>query len=165
MPSPWLLWLGETSPLLRTFSLFGRIGCSRFISLPFSLSLETRHSLPWRMIFKKQYFFNLFGFNWRIIALQYCIGFCHTSTWISHRYTYVPLPLTSLPLTPSHSSRSSQSPGLSSLSHTAHSHRLSILHMAVYMLPCYSLHSSPHLHPLTTVSLFSMSASPLLPCK
>ena len=29
-------------------------------------------------------------FNWRIISLQYCIGFCHTSTWISHRYTYVP---------------------------------------------------------------------------
>ena len=29
-------------------------------------------------------------FNWRIITLQYCIGFCHTSTWISHRYTYVP---------------------------------------------------------------------------
>ena len=30
------------------------------------------------------------NFNWRIIALQYCVGFCHTSTWISHRYTYVP---------------------------------------------------------------------------
>ena len=28
--------------------------------------------------------------NWRILALQYCTGFCHTSTWISHRYTYVP---------------------------------------------------------------------------
>jgi len=23
------------------------------------------------------------------IALQYCVGFCHTSTWISHRYIYV----------------------------------------------------------------------------
>ena len=23
------------------------------------------------------------------MATQYCIGFCHTSTWISHRYTYV----------------------------------------------------------------------------
>ena len=24
--------------------------------------------------------------NWRIIALQYCVGFFHISTWISHRY-------------------------------------------------------------------------------
>ena len=32
-------------------------------------------------------FLNLFIFNWRIIALQYYVGFCHTSTWISHRYT------------------------------------------------------------------------------
>ena len=31
-----------------------------------------------------------FIFNWRIIALQDCVGFCHTSAWISHRYTYVP---------------------------------------------------------------------------
>ena len=23
-------------------------------------------------------------FNWRIIALQYCVGFCHISTLISH---------------------------------------------------------------------------------
>jgi len=30
-------------------------------------------------LFKK-----LFIFNWKIIALQHCIGFCHTSTWISH---------------------------------------------------------------------------------
>ena len=36
------------------------------------------------------FFFNLFLFNWEIIALQYCVGFCHTSAWISHRYTCVP---------------------------------------------------------------------------
>ena len=34
-------------------------------------------------------FFN-FIFHWRIITLQYCVGFCHTSKWISHRYTYAP---------------------------------------------------------------------------
>ena len=31
------------------------------------------------------HFLNLFIFNWRIITLQYCDGFCHTSAWISHR--------------------------------------------------------------------------------
>ena len=31
-----------------------------------------------------------FIFNWRIIALQYYVGFCHTTTWISLKYTHVP---------------------------------------------------------------------------
>ena len=31
-----------------------------------------------------------FFFNWRLIALQYFVGLCHPSTWISHRYVYVP---------------------------------------------------------------------------
>ena len=30
--------------------------------------------------FTAQTFFELFIFNWRIIVLQYCVGFCHTST-------------------------------------------------------------------------------------
>ena len=38
-----------------------------------------------------------FIFNWRIIVLLYCVSFCHTSTWISHRYTYVPPPTWSHP--------------------------------------------------------------------
>ena len=45
-----------------------------------------------------------FFFNCRITALQYCVGFCHTSTWISHKYmdqphiyTYVPPSWSSLP--------------------------------------------------------------------
>ena len=56
-------------------------------------------------LFKK-----LFTFNWRIIALQYCVGFCHISAWISHRYTYVPSLLkTSLCLPPIRNSRLLQS--------------------------------------------------------
>ena len=35
------------------------------------------------------YYYYLF-FNWRITALQNCVGFCQILTWISHRYTYVP---------------------------------------------------------------------------
>ena len=36
-------------------------------------------------------FFFLY-FNWRLITLQYCGGFCHMLTWISHRCTCVPHP-------------------------------------------------------------------------
>ena len=43
-------------------------------------------------------------FYWRIIALQNFVVFYQTSTWISHRFTYVPsllnLPPTSLPIPP-----------------------------------------------------------------
>ena len=38
--------------------------------------------------------------HWRLIALQYCVGLCHTSAWISHRYTYVPSLLNLLPTSP-----------------------------------------------------------------
>ena len=43
---------------------------------------------------------NFIYFNWRLITLQYCGGFCHTLTWISHRYTYVPPPIPNLPPQP-----------------------------------------------------------------
>ena len=50
------------------------------------------------------YCWDVLIFNWRIIALQYCIGFCHTSTWIRHRYTHIPallnLPPSSHPIPP-----------------------------------------------------------------
>ena len=52
--------------------------------------------------------FFLFPFifiSWRLITLQYCSGFCHTLTWISHGFTCVPhsdppshLPLHPIPL-------------------------------------------------------------------
>ena len=36
------------------------------------------------------FYFLINYFNWRIIILQYCSGFCHTWTWISHGCTSVP---------------------------------------------------------------------------
>ena len=38
--------------------------------------------------FKKNYFF----ISWRLITLQYCSGFCHTLTRISHGFTCIPHP-------------------------------------------------------------------------
>ena len=47
-------------------------------------------------------FFSFIFISWRLITLQYCSGFCHTLTWISHRFTCIPRPDPSshLPLHP-----------------------------------------------------------------
>ena len=50
----------------------------------------------WIQFFPLILFFNLF-FYWRIIALQNFV-FCQNSTWISHRYTYIPSLLNLLPI-------------------------------------------------------------------
>ena len=47
------------------------------------------------------YLVSLFIFNGRINALQYCVGFCQTSAWISHRSTYA-LSLLNVPHTSLH---------------------------------------------------------------
>ena len=52
--------------------------------------------------FKFSFFFLIYFFYWRIIALQNFVVFCQTSTLISHRYKYIPslfnLPPISLPI-------------------------------------------------------------------
>ena len=35
-------------------------------------------------------FFSFIFIHWRLITLQYCSGFCHTLTWISHGFTGIP---------------------------------------------------------------------------
>ena len=37
-------------------------------------------------------FFSFIFISWRLITVQYCSGFCHTLTWISHGFTCVPHP-------------------------------------------------------------------------
>ena len=54
----------------------------------------------------------IFIFNWSIIGLWYCVGFCHMSPWIRHKHTLPPPTWTFLAVsTPSHPSRLSQSTG------------------------------------------------------
>ena len=107
---------------------------------------------------------NLFIFNWKIIALQYCVGFCHTSTWISQRYTHVPslfyLPSASYP------SRLLQSPGLSSLKiwngsqifvsslHRGHANLICMHPILVYVLPKWALRVDSSLFTSLTNSSF-----------
>ena len=52
--------------------------------------IDTFKLLCWRRLF---FFFTYFIFtSWRLITLQYCSGFCHTLTWISHGFTCIPHP-------------------------------------------------------------------------
>ena len=83
-------------------------------------------------------FFFFTYFNWRLITLQYCGGFCHTLTWISHGCTFVP-PSWTHPPTPLSCPRV---PALSVLLHASNLHWLSVLHMVIHKFKCYSLKSS-----------------------
>ena len=79
--------------------------------------------------------------NW--ITLQYCGGFCHIFTWISHGCTCVPHPdppsyLPPHPIPKGHPGV----PALSALSHASSLDWRSISHMIIYMFQCYSLKSS-----------------------
>ena len=75
-----------------------------------------------------------------------------------HSWTSLPSP------SPSHPSRLIQSPCLSFLSHMANSHWLSILHMISFHVTL-SIHLTLSSPLSMSISLFSMSVSPLLPWK
>ena len=81
---------------------------------------------------------NYFTISWWI--------FCHTSTWVSHRYTWVH-PHLELP-PPRHLPLHTvllgwpRAPVLGALLHAWNLHSSSILHMIMYMFQCYSLKSS-----------------------
>ena len=93
-------------------------------------------------------FFLFIYFSWRLITLQYCTGFCHTSIWISHGFTCVPhpeptshLPPHTIPL------RHPRAPVSSILYHASNLDWLFISHMILYMFQCHPPKSS-HPRPL-----------------
>ena len=82
--------------------------------------------------------------NW--ITLQYCSGFCHTLTWISHGCTCVPHPEPPSHLPPHPIPLGCPcAPAFCALFHESNLDWSSISHMVIYMFQCYSLKSS---HPL-----------------
>ena len=84
-----------------------------------------------------------------LVTLQYCGGFCHISTWISHGCTGIlhPEPPSHLPPQPIPQGHPS-APALSVLSHALKLDWRSISHMLICMFQCYSLKSShPRLLP------------------
>ena len=98
------------------------------------------------------FFFLINYFNWKLITLQYCSGFCHTLTWVSHGCTCVPHPeppsyLPPHPIPLGHPS----APALSTPSHASNLDWRSVSHMIIYMFQWYSLKSShPCLLPPST---------------
>ena len=106
-------------------------------------------------------------FYWRIIALQNFVVFCQTSTWLSHRYTYIPSFWTCLwSPSPSHSSRLIPSPCLSFLA----IQQIPVgylFHIWYCKFPCYSFHTldtvytllpSPHVLKSVLYVCFSTAA-------
>ena len=76
--------------------------------------------------------FYLFIFiSWRLIILQYCSGFCHTLTWISHGFPCVP-----------HPSGSSQCTSLGLLSHASNLDWWCVSPLIVYLFQCCYLRTS-----------------------
>ena len=58
--------------------------CSFFrIMSPFAKANSSIKDNIWATFFKCI-------FDWRIMVLKYCVGFYYTTTWINHKYTYVP---------------------------------------------------------------------------
>ena len=75
-------------------------------------------------------------FNWRLITLQYCGGFCHTLTCVPH-----PDPPSHFPAHPIPQGHPS-APALSTLSHASNLDWWSVSRMIIYMFQWYSLKSS-----------------------
>ena len=47
---------------------------------------QVQQSWSWRLSFKSAVAVAIFFPNWRMIALQHCVGFCCTTVWISYKY-------------------------------------------------------------------------------
>ena len=99
-------------------------------------------SLPTFLLSKQGHSgFKLFIFNWRIIALQYSVGFCQMSTWISHGYTS----LLNLPPHPSPLVCYRVPVWVSWVIQQISKFMLAILHMVIYVSTLFSLDIPPFL--------------------
>ena len=103
----------------------------------------------WRIEAFFSFLKKLIYFNWSLITLQYCSGFCHTLTWISRGCTCAPRPeppshITPHPIPQGHPS----APVLSTLSLASNLDWWSVSHMIIYVFQYYSFKSShPRLLP------------------
>ena len=113
------------------------------------------------IFFERWYHFLKSIFKLENNCFQWCVGFCHTTRWISHKYTYVP----SLPHpTLCHPSRLSQRIWTPCVTQQMPISSL----FYICKCTCFSATFSvrPTLpSPAVSTNLFSMSVSLFLPCK
>ena len=89
------------------------------------------------------FFFPFIFISWRLITLQYCSGFGHTLTWISHGFTCIPHPNRPLPPpSPPAPSGSSQCTRPEHLSHASNLGCWSVSPLIIYMFRCCSPNTS-----------------------
>ena len=126
--------------------------------------LATRHLVSWLFFFLIFFFFNLNLFNWRLITLQYCIGFANINMNPPRVYTCSPswtpshLPPHTIPL--GHPS----APAPSILYPASNLDWWFISHMLLYMFQCHSPKSSHLLPLLQSPTDCSIHLSLLLSC-
>ena len=133
-----------------SYGLFPLTMVSRFIRL---LRVSALHLFSY-----------LFKFlNWRIIAVQNLVVFCHTSASSSHKYTHVPSLPSPSPPHPSACCRARvwipwviQQIPIGYLFYTWY---------CKFLLPSPCISPSPSSPPTLSIGLYSMSVSPLLPWK
>ena len=91
LPKHSLQYIFYASPLVINtldFCLFEK----SFISYPFWKDIFTCVWMSKLFFVSVLFFFSFIFISWRLITLQYCSGFCHTLTWMSHGFTCVPHP-------------------------------------------------------------------------
>ena len=140
---PWMQgFIAQLSILLHWSILLFLCQCHALwmtIDLYYSLKLHKLIPLALFFILFKKFIY----FNWRLITLQYCSGFCYTLSRMSHGFTCVPHPepLWHLPPHPIPLCHPS-APALNTLSHSSNLDWWSVSPLIIYMFQCYSLRSS-----------------------
>ena len=96
--------LSQPAVLIKLYSWSQHLVSRIYWTSRVSLDLVTLTVILWRQQFSLErwersawallstFFFSFIFISWRLVTLQYCSGFCHTLTWISHGYTCIPHP-------------------------------------------------------------------------
>ena len=132
--------LVSLSLMLSDVEHFSYVYTDHFYVFSEEMSIESFYTL-------KKFFFPFIFISWRLITLQYCSGFCHTLTWISHGFTCIPHPNPPSrsplpPPSPPDPSGSSQCTSPEHLSHASNLGWWSVSPLIVYMFRCCSLTTS-----------------------